>query len=149
MKTTNLADYLKTLDEDQIVAIGAKNGNGFVYIGKAGEQEFITKCFNDYLSNRKRKLKDYKEKLNQIVFKSPKMRDDDDNIEDAIYRYALSISKLTNCIAKHENYINTYEPVFNRKVRNSYTKDVDNCLAIIIDGFEDDGFWFKSEFDSN
>lgn len=36
-----LKDFLETLDEETEIAIGAQNGNGFIYMGKAGEIELI------------------------------------------------------------------------------------------------------------
>lgn len=148
MDKMNLKDYLGTIDPEQIVAIGSKNGTGFIYIGKAGDKDFINECFDKCLSNANRRLEDYRYKLERLVFDAPKVGANKRKTRENICKYVERICSLRNGINDNNTYINNYIPVLARDVIETYAKDNDNCLAIIINGQEENGFWLKSEFDS-
>lgn len=146
MKT--IKDILENLGSDSIIAIGA--GNSFVYIGKANDTEMIEKCFEDYLAKAMLQRSDYEKRLHNLVMKPPQLEPNSELEEQLkiIHARANSISSTLNALKQKQEYIDTYKPIWEREVKESYYKAVDDCTAIIVKGLEQGDFWFKHEFDS-
>ena len=144
----NLKDYLETLDGEKIVAIGAKDGNGFVYIGKAGNIEFIEKCYENYLAKVERKLIKNKNYLKELVMSTPNLKGDDEQDHAVIRNYVVSAYNTVRSIDSGNQYIKHYVPVMERDYIEHYDRGLDDdSEAIIIPGSEAGDFWLKSEFD--
>lgn len=146
-KKQNLKDFLETLKRDRIVAIGAAGGDSFLYIGEAGNMELIEKCYTNYLAKTKKRLSANMIKLKNLILNPPVMGEDEEENKKAIKYCANIIGRLDRAIDRNIKYINTYQPVMDRMVKEFYQREVDNALVILIDGLESGEFWFKSEFD--
>ena len=147
MKKYILKNVLHDMKPTDIVAIGTKGGSGFAYIGEAGNTKLIDNCFYGYVIKAKRTIRSYENKLEELILTPPVMTDDDNKNRDLIRSRASSIVGVVNTINKNRDYIVNYTSPLERDVLETYHKDVDNCLGIIIDGPEQGGFWTKEEFD--
>lgn len=143
-----LFEQLDKMKEDQIVAIGAQGGNGFIYIGEAGNRELIEKCFDDCRRKIENNLAKNKEKLEGYFVEPVQMVTEYkvDLLMD-LRNKCYAIEKTTQTIISNINYINGYVKPEERGVMEVYHKEVDDCMAIIIKGSESGGFWTKEEFD--
>ena len=125
-----LSEYLKTLPEDQTVAIGTIGGSGYLYIGSLTDTNFIIAAFATIYRNAKRELARDKEKLNSG-------RDQTDDYRE----------RMQHRIDIREEYLSTYLPALKRNVLNVYNRFTDDSIAIIIDGREY-GYWDKDEYEN-
>lgn len=143
-----LKEQLNKMKDNKIVAIGAKDGTGFVYIGEAGNRELIEKCFDKHHNRLVSLQQNYKLKIEHLVREVSDIEDftDVNKIEHLGYS-AAECARDCSILVKLEPYIKGTITTFDREVRDVYHKDVDNCTAIIVDGFEAGGFWTKAEFD--
>lgn len=142
----NLINQLKTLKGEDIVAIATENGSSFLYIGRADNTELIEKLFLDQLPSMEHIIEVSDRYLTQLLVHPVKLKDDNELVnKENIYHTASIISDVYGKLVKQRKSINTR--VLERNVVEVYHKDVDNCTAIIIEGFENGKFWFKREFD--
>lgn len=145
----NFKEFLGTIDEEQIVAIGPKNGNSFVYIGKAGNTELIEKCFEDVRCNTIERVDYAKTNLESLVLNPPVIKDQEEK-DDIIRSRAALISSKLRIIESGERYLKGYIPAFKRNVEENYVRDCPGCeneLVILVGGTENGRFWFRSEFE--
>lgn len=143
-----LFELLETMDKDKIVAIGAQGGNGFVYIGEAGNKKLIEKCFANCLKKVENALANNKEKLENL-FVEPVQLTAGYNATDLVTlrSKAEAISKTCSNVIGNMNYIDGYIEPEHREVVEVYHKEIDDCQAILVRGKESGGFWTKDEFD--
>lgn len=142
-----LKDFLETLDEETEIAIGAQNGNGFIYRGKDGEIELIDKTFDDCLTEKSKRLDEVESRLKYLILNPVKMDKDEKENTEKIHLRASEISDAYRSIKGLKKYVDRFKPVLDREVSDHYHKDVDNCMAVIVEGFEREGYWFRKEFD--
>lgn len=143
-----LKDYLKTLDGETIISIGAKDGGSYMYIGKAGDVDLINDVFYKYHEIMVKRLIKLKNKELNLVMSKPVLGDDHDENENIIHEYADELAKVFNAINNINKFIRTYVDPLERNVVE--TKDDRICeegSIVIITGMEIGRFWFKSEFD--
>lgn len=145
MKTKNLKEYLESLESDTIVAIGS--GSSFMYFGEAGNMDEIDKRFNEYMTNSKKKLTKCRKDLSSLILNPPKLTGNSKKDDKVIFSHGDGISKKVASIRSNEKYVDTYLPVLDRKVKDIYHNEHDNCTTVIIEGLENGSFWFKSEYD--
>lgn len=143
-----LNEYLQTLENESIVAIGIKGGSGFIYIGEVGNTELIEKVFTDYLHKVGKRLYKNEQTLKDLVTKPVTLSDELESDNKKVHAYADKITKVYGTIKNCEQYIKGFRPVLEREVIEDYHKEVDDCKAVIIEGSESGGFWFKAEFDN-
>lgn len=148
MAKQNLKEFLKEFDKDEIIAIAAKQGGGFVYIGRAGDTKLIEKVMKDFVAGMKTRLEANKKRLRSLVTTPIKFKDEDESKREHEVRiYAHRIYQTYGSIINQEDYFKHYKPIMERKVIETYHKEVDNCTAIVVPGKEHGDFWFKEEFD--
>lgn len=147
-KTTNLLELLDTLDENAMVAIGAKKGGGYVYIGRAGDRDLISKVFDGFVKRAKRRISNSKGTLKTLVTKPVQLTGDDIKDNEAVTKRVRAIVENHVTLKRNTEYVGSYKEPFERTVIESYQKIWDDCLAIIVEGKEEQGCcWSKKEFD--
>lgn len=139
---TTLLDYLSSLG-DQEIAIGTMDGSSFLYFGPANDIELIQRAFDDSRKNMAFARDRAKADLKRYLVK-PAQRSSD---FDTILQMANDIKNALKLYEKHELNLKQFKPIEKRMVIDTYKKDVDNCLAILVDGKDAGSYWFKSEFD--
>lgn len=149
MKKT-LLEQLREWDKDKIVAIAADKGSNWVYIGPAGNEELITRCFNDLLHESEARLAKAMDKIKFLVSNPGVLKiENTETAEglDKITLYSHDVNHTCKSIAKNTKFINTYIEPLNRKVTEIYPKEVDSCTAVIVTGLETGKFWTREEFE--
>ncbi len=140
-----LDSFLATLDPEEPVAIGASDGSGFLFFGKAGEPEQTHAAFTAYYERKKKTLQSRKAQLFSLVTNPPRMKGNPEKDWDTVLRRANSIIDLVPTIKSVQKYLDSYAPPMERLVLDTYTKHVDGPrTAVIIEGYEH-GFWTVSE----
>lgn len=136
-----LKDYLETLEDDEIVAIGVERryNSGFAYISKARNYDLIEKAFEDHLKNVQRKLRRKLAELNRLMVLKKDQYD--------ILEQAEKICSAYQMAEGYKEYIDTYISPLEREVIETYDKYYDDATAIIIKGKEAGMFYLKEEFD--
>ena len=125
-----LIDYLKTLDNKEIVAIGPAHGTSYFYIGEAGDTETVRNLFYDMVNLSRLRANKYEHRI-----KVSRIRSD------------MELERDTDRMNAHIEYIQTAVPFLEREVIRTFHKEIDDCTAILIEGNETGQWWFKSEFD--
>lgn len=140
IKKVTLSNYLKTIGPDTNICIGTLNGCGFMFFGKPIETDLIKTIFDNYRKDRVKEIQDIKTSLIYKLNNHEKVTPND------YYSLAKSISNDFTYMNRLAMYNKEYKSPLKRCVEDSYFKDIDNCLCIIIEGKEKGKFWFKSEF---
>lgn len=143
----NLKETLGKLNEDTMVAIGAKDGHSYMYFGPAGDIETIEKLFDKYLKRMKTHQKTAIGALSNILSEPLVKEDGDDKYLEKLLRKVESVALYRGRYTTATRYVGQYVPVMDREVVDKYRKDVDNCRAIIVEGIEQGEFWTKEEYD--
>lgn len=143
----NLKETLEKLNEDTMVAIGAKDGHSFMYFGPAGDIETIEKLFNSYLKRMKTRRQTSLGALSNLLSEPLVKEDGDEEYLDKLLSKAKDVAKYRSSYNSASRYIGSFRPVMEREVKDRYRKEVDNCRAILVDGLEQGEFWTKEEFD--
>ena len=135
-----LKDALNNLDKEDKVAIGTRDGHGFMYIGDiTGAIENVSRLFN---TDHKRKILN-KQRTEAKIRELAKVIPEDADILD----YASSISDEYNTYVRYKEDISSFYDPMERYVCNTYTRDLDAIIAIIIEGREHGPIWLESEYD--
>lgn len=142
-----LKEYLKNLDGNTIVSIGANNGSAYMYIGKAENVDFILKLFEDYRTEKECEFADLTNKLNKWAFETPEVTGMEATDARNVVEYATLMHHLYVTHKKTEKYLRTYRNPLNREVVDKSKRIDDKGVRVIIEGKEYGDFWFKSEFD--
>lgn len=141
MENINLSNFLKTLGSDNDICIGAKNGSAFMFFGKAKDSKEIKKIFDDYKKEKEENVDRIKLTMTDIL----------NNHDPAYMSNCMSIARVIvnyySTISHINKYIKEYKNPLKRTVVKSYTKEIDNCTCIIIEGEERGQYWFKEEYD--
>lgn len=141
-----LNDYLQTLDPNQIVAIGTKSGEGFLYIEKAGDTESISKRFKNYLKNIMSGL-EYKQALIKELFVNPPKLTGDLDADWPVISERCDLIQSTHWrMCWDREYIRDFTPVLGREVLEDYDRSIDDAIVVIVDGDEHGTFWFHEEY---
>lgn len=150
MRHQKLKDYLNSLNPETVVAIGAKNGSGFVYFGPAGDGLLVRRDFQAYYESCKDKIEGRQHNI-YTMMTNPMRFDPDTPVKEkkilALNR-AESVYLIMASIRIMESYIKNYSDPLERPVLDTCTKFVDKCEAVIIEGEERGGYWFRSEYES-
>lgn len=144
---SSLRETLKKLNEDTLVAIGAKDGHSFMYFGPAGDTETIEKLFDKYYKRVKTQRQTALGALSKLLSEPLEKEDGDAEYLDKLLRKADEVAKRRNSYVAATKYVGEYKPVMDREVVDRYRKEVDNCRAILVEGMEQGEFWTKEEFD--
>lgn len=142
-----LKTYLKSLDGDTIVSIGARDGDAYMYIGEAGNTDLITKVFDDFRNARQLELRLAEKAERKLILSNPKLGRDDIENENAIHQLSEKIAKNYARRKKLNTYLRKYVKPLNRGVVEKNCRSSEEGIRIIITGKEGGDFWFKSEFD--
>lgn len=135
-----LKDYLKTLDEDETIALGTGNGGSFMYFGKPDEK-LIEQMFKNFEKNRRRTLKNHYKGLRGIFSKS---YDANDNAK--LMRVSERVYDLVSHIRSDKLWFKRHRPILERNVIDTYDKYTGE-LAVIIEGNEYGTYMLKEEYD--
>lgn len=137
-----LKKYLESLPYGTTVAIGAKDGSGWFYIGEAHMYDTIIQVCDKRLSLEKEKARRLRERIRSIMTHIPKELTDKE-----CDRYAIKIANLYMDIEESNRYIASYNDVTTRKVLDHYKKETDVDYGILVEGKETKGMvWDSSEF---
>lgn len=142
-----LEKFLKTLDEDQIISIGAQNGANYLYIGRAGDVELIGEMFSQYRYRSVSRLAYLEKTLKELVKEVPKKGKDQAETDRLIEGYAKNVTSTYLGIEKHRTYLSKYSDPLKREVVETENRDCEEGIRVIIKGSEKGKYWFKSEFD--
>lgn len=143
-----LFEKLNKMKDNKIVAIGTSNGNGFVYIGEAGDRELIGKCFDKHYNRLLDLQQNYRLKLEHLIREVSDIEDFTKINDLKVLRdNATECTRVCSMLIGLDPYVKGTIKTFNREIHDVYHKDVDNCTAIIVEGFEAGSFWTKEEFD--
>lgn len=142
-----LKEYLETLNDNTIVSIGAKNGSAYMYIGKAGDVDLMTKVFDDFIESKKQELNELKKRLNRLVFNMPKETGKEIVDEYYVREYAKAVSQAYRASKKIKKYLKDYVNPLERDVIEHSKRIDEKGYRVIIKGEEFADFWIKSEFD--
>lgn len=143
---SSLRETLKKLNEDTLVAIGAKDGHSYMYFGPAGDTETIEKLFDKYYKRVKTRRQTALGALSKLLSEPLEMKDGDAEYLDKLLRKADEVAKHRNSYVAATKYVGEYKPAMDREVVDKYRKEVDNCRAIIVEGMEQGEFWTREEF---
>lgn len=144
-----LKEMLQKMESDEIVAIATEHGTNWIYIGPAGNEELITKCFDDLLRETEKRLD---KRLGDLEFALSNLdvlnMENAGSIEglDKMANYGQIIYKTSKSIIRNKKLINEFVEPLNRKVVETYRKEVDNCKGIVVTGLETGKFWTLEEF---
>ena len=142
-----LKNYLATLDGNEIISIGAKDGSSYVYIGEAGNVELIGQMFENYHKMMVKELGTLEKELRKLIMTPPKLGMDESESVNKIHEHAKTIARIYVSVEKHKEYINGYVNPMKRDVVVNESRDCEEGTRVIITGKEIGKFWFKSEFD--
>ena len=142
-----LKNYLAKLDDKQIVSIGAKNGNSYMYIGEAGNVKLICSLFEAYRDSVVKRLGKLEKKEQTLAMTIPKMEYDQTENENRIHKFAKEIAMNYMNIENNKAYLRNYVDPLKREVVETGNRDQEEGIRVIISGQENGKFWFKSEFD--
>lgn len=142
-----LKKYLEGLSDDTIVSIGAINGSGYMYIGRAGDVDMITKVFENYREHKIKELGILENDIKKLAYATPEITDVESTDDRNVVEY---VETLCRARTKHKNmdkYIRKYKSPLGRSVVDSSRRIDEIGYRIIIEGRETGDFWLKSEFD--
>ena len=142
-----LKNYLAKLDDKQIVSIGAKNGNSYMYIGEAGNVNLICSLFEEYHNSVVTHLVELEKDEQTMVMTIPELEDDQTENKNRIHNYAKGIALNYMNIENNKAYLRNYVDPLKRDVVETENRDQEKGIRVIITGQEKGRFWFKSEFD--
>lgn len=156
-----LREFLETLETDQMIKIGAKDGTGFFYIGNPWdmlstfkpenkrycEYNKIIYAANDNLIN---KLKSEISAMYSGLAEEYKDAGNVENILRAVFRSgkAKDILRNENRWDKAVTQQTMTKPLEEREVLESFMSDPiadEDVYAIIVEGYEYGRFWVKEE----
>lgn len=154
MKLKEVLEFIS----DSIVYIGSNNGNGFNYIGSPKNYSEIVRRYEGckvnidiLIFNKQKEIKktlDY-EKWRERMIKSMNSRGekiDENKISSEAHKKKMD--SLYNALSKYCYKKDSYVPILEREVVDIYKRNLtDKHTAIIIDGYESNGYWFKHEYD--
>ena len=142
-----LKNYLAKLDDKQIVSIGAKNGNSYMYIGEAGNVNLICSLFEEYHNSVVKHLVELEKNEQTMVMTIPELEYDQTKNKNRIHKYAKGIALNYMNIENNKAYLRNYVDPLKRDVVETENRDQEKGIRVIITGQEKGRFWFKSEFD--
>lgn len=148
-------NYLREMEPETILYIGSQSA--YFLIGTPEEcLNLIDRVSEEYFELFENNVMIAKEKLSGIL---PKIK----NIEKAaisgknnLMEFAQELNRLAVMeiqAVKDVSYavknVDLFTPMRGREIKDSYVKEVDSGIAIIIDGYERGKYWFKSEWDND
>ena len=142
-----LKEYLKNLDGNTIVSIGANRGSGYMYIGKAENVDLILKIFEEYREEKMFEFAELIDKLTKWSFDTPEKTGMEATDARNVVEYATLMHHLCVTYKKTEKYLRTYRNPFDRDIVATTKRIDEKGYRVIIEGREYGDFWFKSEFD--
>lgn len=114
-----LREFLGNMDSKSVVAIGPADGNGYMYVGEAGNTDEIDLRYEEY--------------LNMII----KRRDE-----------VLTTGwKSYDLLDIYNKYMDEYVGPLEREVVEHYYKETDDGTAILIEGIEAGPVWTRDEYE--
>lgn len=156
-----LIELLQTLEPDQLIKIGAKDGTSFFYVGtpkdvldtfdskskRAGEYDMLISAAND---NAIEKVTEQSSVMYEQVAKEYKNAGELPAILRAVFRSdnVKAILKMENRYDKLITQRKMTKPLKNREVMGSFESDPiadENVYAIIVEGYEQGKFWHTDE----
>ena len=155
------SELLQTLEPDQLIKIGAKDGTGFFYVGTPKDvlDTFNSKskraCEYDMLisaayDNAIAKVTEQSSVMYEQVSKEYENAGDLPAILRAVFRSnnVKAILKMENRYDKLITQRKMTKPLKNREVMDSFESDPiadENVFAIIVEGYEYGKFWCAEE----
>ncbi len=141
-----LNDYLKTLDPNQIVAIGAKYGEGFLYIEKAGNTDAISKRFKDCLRNMQSGVSYKAALLTSLFINAPELTGNLDVDYPVMVKRCDLIRNTSYSLEWQREYCENFVPVLEREVLEDYDRSIDGAIVVLIEGIENGSYWLHDEY---
>lgn len=161
-----LIELLQTLDPEQPIKIGAKDGISFFYVGTPADMlatfDTSSKRYGEYdmviYRSYERAIKNYEIEAN--VAYDNAMKDAEERGAELTakgFKKALrlifnsdaskAILKIEDKLAKTTAHQRQTKSMQDREVMDSFKADkvVDDCLAIIVEGFEYGRYWTMDE----
>ena len=161
-----LIELLETLDPEQPIKIGAKDGSSFFYVGTPADMlatfDTSSKRYGEYdmviYRSYERAIKNYEIEAN--VAYDNAMKDAEKRGAELTakgFKKALrlifnsdaskAILKIEDKLAKTTAHQRQTKSMQDREVMDSFKADkvVDDCLAIIVEGFEYGRYWTMDE----
>ena len=126
-----LADALREIQDDEIVHIGS--GTGFLFVGDKDTFEEDERSITEQCQKRAAKM------IQRYV----------KDIERIAIAVALEeqLDSILDICDKINEQVGNMKPITERTVREIYPRVQGDGLIILIDGTENGGNWYKSEYD--
>lgn len=161
-----LIELLQTLDPEQPIKIGAKDGSSFFYVGTPADMlaTFDTSStrYGEYdmviYRSYERAIKLYEKQVSEAYDSAMKYAQEHDaELTAKGFKKALriifnsdaskAILKVEDKLAKATAHQRQTKSMQDRDVMDSFKADkvVDDCLAIIVEGFEYGRYWTTDE----
>lgn len=148
-----LRDYVYSIDDEEtLIALCAKNGSGYVFIGTAESLDYILLEFESLKNECERRYKNHIRSLHYYEYVS---------VDDYIRRARISdicseeqarkmidreIKNLINLMDQKLKYLAEYENPLEREVLESeYIKATDGAIKIVVPGSELGKYWSLDE----
>lgn len=161
-----LIELLQTLDKEQPIKIGAKDGSSFFYVGTPADMlatfDTSSKRYGEYdmviYRSYERAIKNYEIEANAAYENAMKYAEERGaELTAKGFKKALrlifnsnaskAILKVEDKLAKATAHQRQTKSMQDRDVMDSFKADkvVDDCLAITVEGFEYGRYWAKDE----
>lgn len=142
-----LKTYLKKLDNDKIISIGAEDGSSYVYIGNANV-DLIHNVFEDYRKWIKELIPMADKELKDLILNPPVIgvMEKKANVKN-VRKHAIRVKTVIQRIDNYEKYLGWYVDPLEREIVCIEDRCAEDGIRVIIKGSEKGDFWFKSEFD--
>jgi len=155
-----LKDYVKEIDDNTTIFVGANNGSGFVFAAPKKIFNEDIKRINDGVKNRlnifidttknyRRVCEDRANNVIDVIHSDLSDSEKQRRIENEIFYLKNSLYRLDNYYPKLFNYekaLKDFVPIEEREVLESYNRLSDEGLVIIVDGCDSGSYWFAEEY---
>ena len=144
-------NFMKDFDGKE-VCIGAKDGTNFMYIGPWSNigRDILEKSISNYRNRMEKSipmtLKSMETKAKySYEFKDIEIAGKPVSAEILLLQHCEEMGKLAKKYRKAKSYAKSFKDLKDRHVVDSYVRDSDGRMAIMISGSEIGPFWFREE----
>lgn len=143
---TTLREFVANMDPDTVMYIGADNG--YFYIGtKEGCIERIEKLDEKYHERLVRAARYKGNALRRCKGEYPLIQKHEFSVRRA---YLATWRRVLKQLRTAERFLNEYQPLLDREVKDTYNKFSTPGISVIVDGrYSGITFWFLHEYENH
>lgn len=145
--TMLLKEFIEKTDDKTLFYIGANSA--FMFAGYKPEyEEEITEISDRYYDSAQKGLKADKNTLKRLLETDIWYNDEPVEIYvQKLKNHSERIEQTVNRISERTLYIQNFTDLWEREIKEKYSRITDNGIVVIIDGTENGQYWDKEEYD--